>query len=455
MRIIDIHEIAEHARLNRFHFAVLACCASIMLVDGYDLVITGIALPAILRDFGLSPAAAGILVSTTFLGTLCGGVVFGNLADRKGRRVVIAICITIFSAFTALAGAADGPWVFGIARFIAGLGLGGVMPALLAQLAEYTPRRVRSTFVTIAFTGYSLGGIIAAVLGKLMLPSMGWSSIFYVAGASLVLVPIALKLLPESVAHLSRLRDRAALARVVLRIDPSHRLADDDTFLEPSLPKSATDVFKNLFTEGRALGTGMLWTAFFMSLFMVYALSSWLAELMYRAGHDIGSSLTFVLALNIGGMIGAVGGGMLGDRHNIRRVLAGMFFIGGVAISLLGVAPTGVQLLLLVLIGATSIGTTNVVYALAAQYYPSALRGTGIGVASGVGRLGAFAAPVVIGALVGLAFPIQYTFLFMALPALVGMLVVNWIRVRSSRDRAPAVTPGDQSYSTDVMDRAD
>lgn len=411
-----------------------------MLVDGYDLVITGVALPAIIRDFGLSPAAAGMLVSTTFLGTLCGGVVFGTLADRKGRRVVIATCVTILSVFTALAGAADGPWTFGIARFIAGLGIGGVMPALLAQLAEYSPRRIRSTFVTLAFIGHSLGGILAAVLGKLMIPSMGWSSVFYAAGASLILVPVALKLLPESVAYLSRSQNREALVRVALKIHPGYTPASDDMFVVPSLPRRTSDVFKNLFTEGRALGTGMLWTAFFMSLFMVYALSSWLAELMYRAGHDLGSSLTFVLALNVGGMIGTVAGGLLGDRHNIRVVLAGMFLIGGVAISLLGVAPTGLQLLLLVVAGATSIGTTNVMFALAAQYYPHALRGTGIGVASGLGRVGAFTAPVVIGALVGLALPIQNTFLLMALPALIGMAVVVWIRVRTPQDRFSAGT---------------
>lgn len=455
MRTIDVHELAENSRLSRFHFAVLACCATIMVVDGYDLVISGVALPAIMRDFGLSPAAAGLLVSTTFLGTLCGGVIFGTIADRKGRRVVIASCVTIFSVSTALAGAADGPWAFGVARFIAGLGLGGVMPALLAHLAEFSPRRVKNTFTTLVFTGYSVGGILAALVGKALIPSIGWSSVFYVAGASVILVPIALRLLPESVAHLSRSGNSDALVRVVTKLDPSYQHADSDTFVEPALPTKTSEVFKMLFTHGRSLGTGMLWIAFFMALFMVYALSSWLAELMFRAGHDLGSSLTFVLVLNVGGMIGAVGGGVLGDRYNIRAVLVGMFFTGLVSISLLGVAPTGAQFILLGLAGATTIGTTNVVYALAAQYYPHTLRGTGIGLASGVGRIGAFAAPVVIGWAVGLAWPPQYNFFVMALPALIGMAVVGWVRVRDRQGMPPAPVPTGRQVGAAVAMRAE
>jgi AAHS family benzoate transporter-like MFS transporter len=180
-----------------------------------------------------------------------------------------------------------------------------------------------------------------------------------------------------------------------------------------------------------------------MCLFMVYALSSWLTKLMAGAGHSLGSALTFVLVLNFGAMIGAIGGGWLADRFNIKHVLIAMYALAAISISLLGVkVPTGVLFVLVGLAGASTIGTQIVTYAFAGQFYPMAIRSTGIGWASGIGRSGAILAPIVIGFLVSRALPLQQNFVAIAIPGVIAMLAVCLIDSRRSRrDAGPAVAP--------------
>ncbi|EDT07767.1 general substrate transporter:major facilitator superfamily MFS_1 [Paraburkholderia graminis C4D1M] len=169
----------------------------------------------------------------------------------------------------------------------------------------------------------------------------------------------------------------------------------------------------------------MLWIAFFMCLFMVYALSSWLAKLMASAGYTLGSALTFVLVLNLGAMIGAIGGGWLADRFNIKHVLACMYALAAVSITLLGFKmPTPVLFFVVGLAGASTIGTQILTYAYAGQFYPLAIRSTGIGWASGFGRSGAILAPIIIGILMEMALPLKLNFVAIAAPAVIATIAV-------------------------------
>jgi AAHS family benzoate transporter-like MFS transporter len=177
----------------------------------------------------------------------------------------------------------------------------------------------------------------------------------------------------------------------------------------------------------------MFWIAFFMCLFMVYALSSWLTKLMASAGYSLGSALNFVLALNVGAIIGAVGGGWLADRFHIKYVLAGMYALAAVSITLLGYKmPTEALFIVVGLAGASTIGTQIVANAYTGQFYPMAIRGTGLGWALGIGRSGAILAPIVIGVLVGMNLPLQQNFVAIALPAVIGMVAVLLINHRRS-----------------------
>jgi AAHS family benzoate transporter-like MFS transporter len=427
MQHIDIHKIADNARFNRFHASVLAWCAIIIICDGYDLAVAGIALPSIMKSMGVTAQNAGFMVSSALFGMMFGAIFLGTVADRIGRPRAIAICLALFSVFTAAAGLTSDPYVFSAMRFLAGLGIGGVMPNVVAQMTEYSPRKIRSTMVTLMFSGYAVGGMLAALLGKGMIEAYGWQSVFLAAGMPVVLIPFILKSLPESMSFLIRQGRTNELKSILSQMDPGYQPLSNDRFAVAAQSEGAP--IGKLFQEGRGFSTVMFWVAFFMCLFMVYALSSWLAKLMAGAGYSLGSALTFVLVLNFGAVIGAVGGGWLADRFHIKYVLVGMYAMAAVSITLLGYkVPTELLYVLVGFAGASTIGTQIVTYAYAGQFYPAAVRSTGIGWASGVGRSGAILAPIVIGTLVGMALPLEHNFVAIAIPAVIATIAVSLIR---------------------------
>ncbi len=442
MRHIDIHKIADAAAFNGFHARLLLWCAIIIICDGYDLAVAGIALPSIMQDMGVTAQDAGFMVSSALFGMMFGAIFLGTLADRIGRRWAIVICLALFSVFTAAAGLTSDPYVFSVMRFLAGLGIGGVMPNVVAQMTEYSPRRIRATMVTLMFSGYAVGGMLAAVLGKGLIEQYGWQSVFLAAGLPVLLIPFVLKSMPESMPFLVKQGRVEELKAVLLRLDPGYRAQAGDRFELPVVERASGAPVGKLFQDGRAFSTLMFWVAFFMCLFMVYALSSWLTKLMAGAGYSLGSALTFVLVLNFGAVIGAVGGGWLADRFHIKYVLVAMYALAAVSITLLGYpVPTPVLFLLVGLAEASTIGTQIVTYAYAGQFYPSAIRSTGIGWASGVGRSGAILAPIVIGTLVGMSLPLQQNFLAIAVPAVVATVAVSLIRHERSAAAAPLAAP--------------
>jgi len=447
MRTLDVHPIIDNARFSRFHWMVMAWCGLLLIFDGYDLFIYGVVLPVIMKEWGLTPLQAGALGSYALFGMMFGALAFGSLADRIGRKKGIAICFALFSGATILNGFASSPSEFGIYRFIAGLGCGGLMPNAVALMNEYAPKRLRSTLVAIMFSGYSLGGMLSAGVGIFMLPRFGWESMFFAAAVPLLLLPVILYYLPESIGFLVR-QGRSEEARKLLkRLDPTSDIHPDDTLqastVGAGLPRERAGKFSavlDLFRNGLATRTLALWLAFFCCLLMVYALSSWLPKLMANAGYSLGSSLSFLLALNFGGMAGAILGGWLGDRYNLVKVKVAFFLAAALSISLLGVnSPMPVLYLLIFIAGATTIGTQILLYAGAAQLYGLSVRSTGLGWASGIGRNGAIVGPLLGGALMGINLPLQLNFIAFAIPGAIAALAMA-VHLASGRRQAQAAT---------------
>lgn len=436
MRQIDVHPVIDNARFSRFHWMVMALCALLLIFDGYDLFIFGVVLPSIMQEWGLTPLEAGALGSYALFGMMFGALGFGTLADRIGRKKGIAICFVLFSTATILNGFATSPSEFGIFRFIAGLGCGGLMPNAVALMNEYAPKRLRSTLVAVMFSGYSLGGMLAAGVGIYMLPRFGWESMFFAAAVPLLLLPLLLWKLPESVGFLVR-QGRHEQARAVLaKVEPGLALDAADQLQMSDGKGQGVGVFE-LFRDGRALRTLCLWLAFFCCLLMVYALSSWLPKLMASAGYSLGSSLSFLLALNFGGMAGAILGGWLGDRFNLGKVMVAFFVAAAASISLLGFnSPTPVLYGLIFIAGATTIGTQILLYAGAAQFYGLSIRSTGLGWASGIGRNGAIVGPLLGGALMAINLPLQLNFIAFAVPGAIAALAMAVFTLSGQRRQA-------------------
>ena len=432
MSRILVEEVIDKAKISPFHWRILFWCTLIIIFDGYDLVIYGVVLPILMQQWQLDPVTAGALGSTALFGMMIGAMLLGTLSDRFGRKKMIVLCIVLFSGFTALNGFAQTPLQFGVMRFIAGLGIGGVMPNVVALMSEYSPRRIRSTLVAVMFSGYAIGGMLSAVLGIWIVPQFGWQVMFYLAVIPLLLLPLIWTQLPDSVAFLVR-QGKTAEARKVLGALTGKPLPDDAE-LAAHQPQKTEQSLAALFSNNRALSTLMFFQAFFMCLLMVYGLGSWLPKLMTMAGYGFGSSLMFLLFLNIGGIIGAIGGGWLSDRFHPRPVLMLFFTLAAVSLALLGFkSHVAVLYFLVTVAGATTIGSQILLYAYVAQFYPTAIRSTALGWSSGVGRIGAILGPVLGGALLAMQLSHQMNFLAFVVP---GALAVIAIMLTAGRKEA-------------------
>ena len=425
---VNVNDVIDHAKFTPFHFNVVAWCLLIILFDGYDLAINGVVLPLLMNDWGLTAVQAGMLASTALAGMMFGAMIFGSLADKIGRKKVIMICIVLFSGLTFAGGFASNPTEFGILRFLAGLGIGGVMPNLVALTSEYAPQKMRSTLVTTMFSGYAVGGVMAALLGSWFTPSFGWEIMFFIAGIPLFLLPVIWKFLPESLTFIVKENKQEDARKIVRRLAPEVGVQASTTFElhQVNVPESAS--VASLFKRGRTVNTLLFWLAFFSCLLTMYALSSWLPKLMMAAGYSMDNSLMFMMVMNVGAVIGIVGGGILADRFHLKPVLMFLGIMGAIVMSLMGLQSNQFILYILVfLAGAASIGSQMLLYSYVAQYYPLAVRSTGIGWSSAIGRMGAIVGPILIGALLGMSLPSYLNFIAVGLPVLITALAVAFI----------------------------
>ena len=430
---ININTVVDEAKFTPFHWSVLIWCLLIIIFDGYDLVIYGVALPLLMQEWGLSNVQAGLLASTALFGMMFGAMSFGTLSDKIGRKKTIMICVAIFSGFTFLGAFAKSPTEFGVLRFLAGLGIGGVMPNVVALMTEYAPKRIRSTLVAVMFSGYAIGGMASALLGSFLVVDYGWKIMFYIAVIPLLALPLLWKFLPESLMFMTKKGETEKVRAVVHKIASELNIPSTASFKldEPVAGDEAP--LRALFQQGRMFSTLMFWVAFFMCLLMVYALGSWLPKLMIQAGYSLGASMLFLFALNIGGMIGAIGGGVLADKFHLKPVLTIMFTVGAIALILLGYnSPQAVLYGLIAVAGAATIGSQILLYTFVAQFYPAAVRSTGMGWASGIGRIGAIVGPVLTGALLTLELPHQMNFLVIAIPGVIAALAIFMVNLRAS-----------------------
>jgi len=440
MQQVDVHALAGRSRFNGFHGLVLFWCVLILIIDGYDLAVVGAALPSIMKDMGVDATSAGVMAGSALLGTMLGAIFLGTLADRIGRPRMIAACVALFSLFTAAAGLTQDPVSFSVVRFIAGLGIGGVLPIVTAQMGEFAPSNLRTRLVTLVFAGYSVGGILVALTAKQLIEGYGWQWVFYVAGLPVLLIPFILKTMPESLSFLVKKGDQRQLRAMAARIAPEQVHATDAIYGGSPTDKVRAAPIRSLFEEGRGLSTVMIWIAFMTGLFMVYALNSWLTKLMAMAGYSLGSALNFVIVFNVGAIVGAIGGGLLSDKFNIKHVLIGFYAVGAVSLTALAYTKSTELLFLAVfIVGASTLGTQLLAYAYAGDFYSPATRSTGVGFASGVGRIGAIVAPVLIGWLVSLKLPMEQNFMAIAVAGLLGAIAVTFVnqsRADSTRTRA-------------------
>lgn len=428
MSVVHINETIDKSRFHSFHLSIIFWCFFIILMDGYDVVIYGSVVPSLMEEWGISTVTAGAIGSYTAAGTAIGAVVFGLLADKIGRKKVIIICTVMFSLFTALSPFAGGPVLFTILRVIAGLGLGGVMPNVIALSTEYAPKKIRGAIVSFIFCGYSIGAIAAAMFSKSLLPTMGWKPIFWIAAIPLLLLPFLAKQLPESANFLLMKGKEEEVKKILGKINPNLVLSGDAVLAKPAAKAPGSPLVK-LFENKLALSTIMFWISCFSCFVLIYAMNVWLPKLMIEAGYSLSNSLLFVVALNMGAILGTIVFGRLTDRLGFKKVMVPLYFLGALALSAIGLTNnTALAYVLIGIIGAASVGVQNISNAFISQYYRPEVRSTGIGTAMAFGRIGGIFAPTFVGVLLTMNLSAQMNFTLIGTAALLGGIAILFVQ---------------------------
>lgn len=421
MSRLDLHGFIQESRFTRFHFWMLFWSCFIVVFDMYDLIVYGSVLPLMMKDWSVPALTAGTIGSYGPLGMAIGAIGFGMLADRFGRPRMLAVSVALFSLASTVCAVAPGPGTFSVFRFVAGLGIGGILPTVIAMLTDYAPKRLASTFVAVLTCFFSVGGILAAFLAMIIIPSFGWQSAYWVAILPILTLPWMMRAFHDSPARLLQHGRTDRLHAILADLDPSRPIPAEAVLTMPSTSTGeGGGSFAALFRNGRALGTTMIWVAFFMCLLMINGVSTWLPGLMLQVGYALDSSLTFMIVLNLGAIVGTIVLGRLADRWGVKRILVPMFVISAASLVVLG--PGGPMWSLLLVVAVTSactMGSQNISYAFASLYYPSEIRSTAVGLASGVGRIGAIVGPTFGGYLLTLHLPAQASFVFFAVPGLI------------------------------------
>ncbi len=440
-RTLDINETIDNRPIGSFQWLIFALCATLLVVDGYDVFVAGTVLPKLITEWSLTKPQAGALQAWALFGMMFGALIFGSLADRLGRKLGVAISFLLFTVSTLATGFTTTPEQFKIFRFIAGLGCGGLMPNAVALMNEYAPRRLRGTMVALMFSGYAVGGMVAAGAGILLIPQFGWQPMFLIAAIPLLMLPFILWKLPESLGFLIRQGKQEKARQIFAKIVPEQRLGSDVERVYHETKHTSASVAE-LFRHQRALRTLMLWGAFFCCLLLVYLLSSWLPKVLQEAGYAEKASLLSLFSLNFGGMAGAIAGGWMGDRFGLPKVVIGFFTAATLSIALIGFnLPATVLFVMVFIAGATTIGTQILLYASVAQLYNLSVRSTGLGWASAVGRVGAIVGPTFGGFLLAQEFPLQQNFLIFAVPAAVSTLAMVVFALSNARHVSAVQVP--------------
>lgn len=417
-KIIDVNEVIERQRIGRFQIVLAAVLLVCMFVDGFEAQAPGFAAPAIIRDWHIPRAAMGLVFGAGNLGLMLGAVLLGILGDRSGRKRTIIVGCLVLAAFSFATMYVSDIATLRLLRIGSGIGVGGVLPSVIALGTEFSPKRIQATTIWTLLIGYQAGASSGALVSTFLFPLYGWQVMFLIGG----ILPIAAALLvlcvlPESVRFLAldpQARER--MMGVLARLQPGlHR----DARVVVHEEKRSGFRIAHLFGEGRAAFTLLLWAVYAANLMALQFLLTWLPTVLESPTVPHGVAAAATVLVPAGGIAGGLILSRFLDRGSIRPI-AVAFALGVPMVALIGSAGGSTGLLMLATFGAgcAVIGGQTNLHATAGRFYPTFIRANGVGWANGVGRVGSILGPVIGGVLIGLDLPSSQLFLFAAVPPL-------------------------------------
>ena len=446
---VDVVAFIDAQPVGAFQVKLLLTCATVLFLDGFDTTAIGYVAPALAKEWHIGKEALGPVFSAGLFGLMIGALLLGPLADRIGRKKIIVLSTLAFGVGTLVTSLVNDVSVLLAIRFLTGLGLGGAMPNTVALTSEFSPQRRRATMVMVMFVGFSIGAALGGLLAAALIPQFGWRSVFVVGGAApLALVPILIWRLPESVRYLALTgQANTRVAELLALVNPKVAFATDTRFVanEPELKGIPV---RHLFTDGRALVTLLLWIVFFMSLLELYFLSNWLPTVLNDLGASISTAAVIGSMFQVGGVAGTFALGSIIDRFSFRA-LALVYFVAVFAVGAIGQLGHSAVLVTTAIFvaGFCIVGGQIAANALAAGFYPTSVRATGVGWALGMGRIGSIVGPLVGGVLLGLKWSVGELFVTAAAAALCAALAAFSLsrmaglggRGKGTPDRVPSL----------------
>lgn len=425
---LDVQSFINAQPLSLYQCRIVLLCFLIVFLDGLDTAAMGFIAPALTQDWGIDRASLGPVMSAALIGMVFGALGSGPLADRFGRKGVLVVAVFLFGLFSLLSAYSSNLEQLMALRLLTGIGLGAAMPNATTLLSEYTPERLKSLLVTSMFCGFNLGMASGGFVSAKLIPAYGWHSLLLLGGVlPLLLAVVLLVWLPESARFLV-VRNRGAekVKRVLVPIAPSEVVTARDFSVPEQKTVQSRNVFKVIFSGTYSAGTLLLWLTYFMGLVIVYLLTSWLPTLMRDAGASMEQAAFIGALFQLGGVLSSVVVGWAMDRFNPHKVIGIFYCLAGVFAYFVGQSLGTVTLLatLVLAAGMCVNGAQSAMPSLAARFYPTQGRATGVSWMLGIGRFGAILGAWIGATLLGLGWNFEQVLTALMVPAAIATAAV-------------------------------
>jgi AAHS family 4-hydroxybenzoate transporter-like MFS transporter len=446
--IIDISQIIDiRKKIDGFVVNLLFWTFLIVLIDGFDFGAISYAAPVLIKQWHVDAKIFGGVFSAGLFGLLVGAVLFGYLGDRIGRKKAIILSMVEFAFFTLAtmfcSSTSSLMWV----RFIAGVGLGGANPLSIVLVNEYAPKHSLGKWVTIMFTGFSIGGALAGLLAAWLIPNYGWKSIFIIGGILPILAAIGVFFwLPESLRYLVvKNKDRDEVKKLILRLNPELQIDSNTVFTVEDRKPYQKFSPKLLFIGSLRFATPLIWLFYIASSLAVFFLKSWLPQLFVLSGLSLTQASLATSSYQFGSVLGGLVVGWLLD--NVGIVWAAVYpVLGCFLVTLLGYKMSGTLLMITVFVtGLFVVGTQFIVTAITPMFYPTSYRSSAEGTANAIGKIGSIIGPGIGGVLIAAHLPLKELFYWTALPVAISAVIVFLLGLLHRRKIANVISESEKN----------
>ncbi|MCF8885627.1 MAG: MFS transporter [Aigarchaeota archaeon] len=388
-------KILEELRLSRFHYILLTITSLVYALAAMNVMLIGALLPAIQKEWKLTPSEAGYMLSFGYLGMFFGAILSGRISDKIGRKYTMILMLSIASIFTGLCGIAWDFWSMSIMRIIAGIGLGGTLPLPGVYISEYPPARYRGRFVGLVETAWVYGVILSIIFARIIMPTVGWRTVFVASYIPLLLIPFIIFYIPESIRFLEKKNKPDEIKQIFKK----YGLVEDVEKIELSLGKHEETRILELFTRDYMKRTILLWVLWAVLVYTYHGIFIWLPSIYASLfQYEIVKSLEWVLIITLAQIPGYYSATFLLDKIGRKLVLEIYLTVAGVACLLLATTiDINMILMYSIVISFFNLGAWAGLYTYTPELYPTRIRGTGTGVAASIGRLAGILAPSITG----------------------------------------------------------